>query len=443
MVKTTDPRAYELYLLAKQRMYTREFLPIQAAANMLDEAIAIDPSYAPAYAQRGIAAILLSVTSYGDTPDDIANAQAQLYLEKALELDPDQAEAWAGLGLLYNKPPPKTEEGIEALQKALELNPNLMDAANWLVLTYWSVNRITDSLALLDDMSSRDPLYKPAIGNRAFLLSILDRDDEARASLEAIAPFMPGDQQLLGTQAWIDFATGQTASALQNAQAALKLAPNDRTNRVSVNQGHYETHQYDKVIDDNWTGYYLSALFNLGRSEAANIEARRLADRGLIGDMFAYLNASDQSAALLQYFDQRWDSLAAFQQEIAPNGLFGYRPMADLAFAFANAGDQTRFDEALALLGQAAESSWAQGVRSGESLLVKAAYHVMSGQQDQALEYHALASDRGFIVSARISKEYPYFRELDGLPEYEAIQTRMIEHLNRERAKLDLEPISA
>jgi hypothetical protein len=46
------------------------------------------------------------------------------------------------------------------------------------------------------------------------------------------------------------------------------------------------------------------------------------------------------------------------------------------------------------------------------------------------------------IVSNRISREYPYFRELDGTPEYEAIQQRMIEHLNRERSQLGLEPVS-
>jgi Tfp pilus assembly protein PilF len=143
VAKATDSRAYELYLLAKQRMYVREFLSIQAAAKMLDEAIAIDPAYAPAYAQRGIAAILLSVNSYGETPEIEAHTQAKLYLDKALELDPENAEAWAGLGLYYNRTPATLGQSIEALQRALELNPNLTDAANWLTLSYWAVNRVT------------------------------------------------------------------------------------------------------------------------------------------------------------------------------------------------------------------------------------------------------------------------------------------------------------
>jgi len=60
----------------------------------------------------------------------------------------------------------------------------------------------------------------------------------------------------------------------------------------------------------------------------------------------------------------------------------------------------------------------------------------------QLLAQGVVSVDGGLITSAKISKEYPYFKGLDGNPQYEAIQARMIEHLNRERAILGLEPIS-
>ena len=77
-----NPEAYELYLLAKQRMYERTGPTIESAADLLDRAIAIDPDYAPAYAQRGIATLLLSASSgaYGDIPIEQAQAQGKLYL---------------------------------------------------------------------------------------------------------------------------------------------------------------------------------------------------------------------------------------------------------------------------------------------------------------------------------------------------------------------------
>ena len=46
------------------------------------------------------------------------------------------------------------------------------------------------------------------------------------------------------------------------------------------------------------------------------------------------------------------------------------------------------------------------------------------------------------VLSHFSGKEYAYFKEFDGNPHYEAIQARMIEHLNSERAELGLEPIS-
>ena len=78
----------------------------------------------------------------------------------------------------------------------------------------------------------------------------------------------------------------------------------------------------------------------------------------------------------------------------------------------------------------------------GDLLLVVAAHHAMAGDPEQALSRLAEAVDGGVIVSSKISKDYPYFRDLDGNPEYEAIQARMIEHLNREREMLGLEPVS-
>ena len=128
-----DSEAYDLYLLAKQRMYERTRLTLQSAADLLDQAIAIDPDYAPAYAQRGIAALLLSETSYGEIPQAQAQAQAKLYLDKALMLDENLAEAWAGLGLYYNGPPPQSVKAVEVLERALSINPGSesMPAIGW------------------------------------------------------------------------------------------------------------------------------------------------------------------------------------------------------------------------------------------------------------------------------------------------------------------------
>lgn len=47
-----------------------------------------------------------------------------------------------------------------------------------------------------------------------------------------------------------------------------------------------------------------------------------------------------------------------------------------------------------------------------------------------------------YYAATRIADDMPQLSELEGMPEYEAIQSRMIEHLNSERGKLGLEPVS-
>jgi hypothetical protein len=63
------------------------------------------------------------------------------------------------------------------------------------------------------------------------------------------------------------------------------------------------------------------------------------------------------------------------------------------------------------------------------------------GEIDTALDKLDEAVNRGWIVSPRIANSLPVFFELEGEPRYEAIQQRIIAHVNAERAKLDLEPV--
>jgi len=437
----TDSQAYEYYLLAKQRMYDRTRLTIESAAELLDRALAIDPNYAPAYAQRGIAELLLSVTSYGNIPREQARVQAKLYLDKALELDENLAEAWAGLGLYYRGPPSEPDKGIPALEKALSINPNLIDASNWLVLTYWDVNKATEAMEVLDHMAELDPLYKPGMGNRVFEMSQIGRSAEARDYMDQMELYLPGDAQIEGNRAWIDAAEGKAADSLKRMEAAIAIQPTDRTFRAGVNRGNYLTHQYDRVFDDEWSADIIWALFNLDRREEATIIAQTRASNGVVAPLFRFLNATGQPETLVQYVEQRWTDLDDFQRDV-PSSIFGYQPMADIAFAYQRLGNHPRFDQALAALGEASRETLAQGVTGGHFLITLAAYHVMAGEPEHALERLAQAIDGGLIVSTKISREYPYFRELDGNPEYEAIQQRMVDHLNRERALLGLEPVS-
>ncbi|MFU8878508.1 MAG: hypothetical protein ACNA7E_10230, partial [Wenzhouxiangellaceae bacterium] len=92
--------AYERFLQARRLIQGRTRAGIEAARALLDEAMALDPDYAPAHAAAAQAVLLLaaSPTSYGDIPLDQAVAEAQPLIDRALALDPNLAEAHAVQG---------------------------------------------------------------------------------------------------------------------------------------------------------------------------------------------------------------------------------------------------------------------------------------------------------------------------------------------------------
>ena len=115
----------------------------------------------------------------------------------------------------------------------------------------------------------------------------------------------------------------------------------------------------------------------------------------------------------------------------------------DIALAYRRAGNQPRFEDAMARLHAANQATLAQGFTSPYVLTDAAVYHALAGEREKALERLAQAVDGGLITGTRISEDFPSFKNFEGDPEYEAIQARMLEHLNRERALLGLEPASS
>src|SRR5262249_24526958 len=87
----TSAEAYDLYLRAR----TGGDLSI----GRFQEAIAKDPSFAPAYAGLATASALRSTVFGFDLADESAKMRAAA--EKAIQLDPLLAEAHAALGLLH------------------------------------------------------------------------------------------------------------------------------------------------------------------------------------------------------------------------------------------------------------------------------------------------------------------------------------------------------
>jgi TolB-like protein len=438
-----DSEAYDLYLLAKQRIYERSRPTLESAAELLDRAIAIDPEYAPAYAQRGITAILLSDEDYGNIPADQAEAQAKLYIDQAVRLDPANPEAWAALGLYHLNQPGGTAAAIQALEKALAINPNLVDASNWLQAAFGQAGRLEDAVRVLEETVERDPLYRPGIANITNYYVGMNRFDTARALLERIRPSMPNDPFVMRMEASVLYGEGHIARGLMLAEKALALRPDHFPNQGLVGQGLLLTGQYERLADEGHPWQRVIALNGLGRTEEATLLAEAEARTGNdVGTLIALLVNTGQQQEAVRFLEERWPDLGAYERDYPILGSGGVGTMLDIALAYAATDNEARFEDAMHRAETALMQLRELGFDNEFLELMESVHAVLSGDHGSALMRLAAAVDAGFVMGSRFAASWAAFKVLEGDPEYQAIEARMFEHLNAERAELGLEPIS-
>lgn len=441
----TDSEAYDIYLLARQRMYERTGPTLRSAADLLDRAIALDPAYAPAYAQRGIIAMLLSdgEGTYGEIPHEQANAQGKLYVDKALQLDPLLAEGWAGLGLYYYGQPGATgaKEAIESLEKALSINPNLIDASNWLHNTLQSTGNPSEARIVMMEMVERDPLYRPGVRNTINGYIAFGQQEEALAYLERVRPLIPNDATIKSSEATVFLSMGRLADALRRVELSIELQPSNSVAQLDHSETLMFLHEYDRVIESGVAWLPIYALIQLDRLEEASILAfDRAEQQADIPTLFAFLNIAGRSEQLVGYLEEKWPDLASLQEDFPPYGAFGYNLMLDVALAYSRTGNPERLNDALQRVLQVHEKLKTEGVDNYWFEISEAAFLAIAGDLDSSLRHLDDAISGGFITGSRIVSEWPALEPLEGDPRFEAIQARMIERLNSERAKLGLEP---
>lgn len=139
-VPTENTEAFAAYLLGRQRLTNRKVAELADAVEQFSLAIELDPQFAGAYSGLADACDLYASYSGGQSNDRCPSSLAgrEQLARKALELDPESAEAWISLGtsiwelarlMQETEPQPKIREkfheAIAAFERGLELNPTL------------------------------------------------------------------------------------------------------------------------------------------------------------------------------------------------------------------------------------------------------------------------------------------------------------------------------
>jgi TolB-like protein/Flp pilus assembly protein TadD len=437
-----DVSAYDLYLEAKQRIYLRRRAPLEQAAELLERAIAIDSSYAPAYAQLGVTMMLLSESEYGTLPAAETAERAKSLFEQALSLDPGLAEAVAGLGLYFILTGDQ-EQAIEKLREALSINPNLVNARNWLANAHARLNQLEEVKRIREETLVRDPLYLPGISNLLDDYVLYGDISQAQTLLDRIKPFMPASWTIVSWTGVLYFSAGRVAESMPYFETAYDMEPNNAAGINFLTRALYYSGQYERLFAMGLDEFRVYGLMQIGRTEEALQLAREMAAAGDELALFRVLVSQRQYAELLEYVDSRWADLDAFEADYPERDGWSERNYLGLiAYAHQRTGNDEMFQNAMLRYEAALDYQRQMGAKNQSFVFAEALNAVMRGDHDTALSKLAAAIEGGVTFDPNLTKSWPMFEVLVGDPRFESIMTDRIGHLNSERAKLGLEPIA-
>jgi TolB-like protein/DNA-binding winged helix-turn-helix (wHTH) protein/Tfp pilus assembly protein PilF len=193
-----SPEAYEAYLKGRYYWNKRTGESMQKAEQYFEQAIDNDPTYAAAYS--GLADCNSGLTWHGFKSPAEALPKAYAAARKALEINPESAEAHASLGLAMSHRWDWT--GAEAeFRRALQLDPQYANAYHWYG-DYLSIrSRHGEALAEAKHALELDPLnlmISTWVGLRYYLAHDYSRAiDQNRNSVE-LDPNFAAAHLLLG-----------------------------------------------------------------------------------------------------------------------------------------------------------------------------------------------------------------------------------------------------
>ena len=161
-----DLDAYEAYLTGREILARREHYAGERALAYFDRAIDLDPGFAELYAERAVARFFHAEL---DSEFSAELDRAQRDIDRALHLKPDLARAYAAQALLmaFRDPGGDFAEREALLRKSLALDPNQVDAWNWLHSALLGLGRDEEAEQALERALRLDPLAPTINANLA------------------------------------------------------------------------------------------------------------------------------------------------------------------------------------------------------------------------------------------------------------------------------------
>ena len=218
---TGDVRAYQSFQRGRQLyiQYTPESLT--RAIEFYDRAIARDPSFALAHANKALA--YTELAEVGALAPDVAYRCAMEAAASSLRLDPDLGEAHSSMGFIKGVHEFDWSGAEQEFKRALELSPSDSDTYMMYGRFCAALTRFDDAIALQERAHELNPLAHGL--DRMTTRMRAGRYDEAVPLAEEAVEFAPTNDRARATLGWAYFMSGRQAEGLAELEQAVAVEP--------------------------------------------------------------------------------------------------------------------------------------------------------------------------------------------------------------------------
>jgi TolB-like protein/tRNA A-37 threonylcarbamoyl transferase component Bud32/tetratricopeptide (TPR) repeat protein len=219
--RSANPKAYEEYL--KARALNGSFVPQHFAEQIaaLKRAVALDPTFAAAYADLATT-LSLGVARSLAAPEDVQ--RAEWYARQAVRLDPNLPEAHLALGRVFVRDPERYRESVREVLAALRLEATDTQALNSMVTYFVSTGDMQNAQCIGNRLLQLDPMSNEAKTRGYWYVNAVDPEGalaNAKYAMDSRDTAIAGHD----IRAYAFLLQGDLAAAEREANEAAKLVP--------------------------------------------------------------------------------------------------------------------------------------------------------------------------------------------------------------------------
>jgi TolB-like protein/Flp pilus assembly protein TadD len=218
---TTNPEAYRFYLQGRFYWNKREEKDFRKAVEYYNQATAVDPDYALAYA--GLADTYALLSAFGFMPATEGVPKAREFARKASSLDADLAEPHSTLGYLSLTYDYDFVASEREFRRAVELNPNYATVHQWYGEMLTNAGRFEEAAVEFRRALELEPLSLPINWDFGRCLYMSRRYDEAIAQHRKTIELDPGFARAHRTLAEVYRVKGDYANAVEERAKVFDL----------------------------------------------------------------------------------------------------------------------------------------------------------------------------------------------------------------------------